>query len=343
MDDQMQPQQNAMAQPSVPAPEPMVNEAPQMPRRGMNTNMLFIGLAVVAVLLTITLVVANATGADIKSWFSFGNSSQKIAQKAVDYINANGLAGGGQTATLGEVSEESGLIKFKLQIGTQSFDSYVTKDGKLLFPQAVNIGGANTTANQTPQPTAKQAPDSSKVVTEKEAFVGDVNAKLVMAFWSDYQCPFCKKAEQEVLPQLIHDYVDTGKVKLVFKDYAFLGPDSQTLAKFARAVYYTAPSKFYAWHKAMYDNQGQENTGWATEAKIMEITTKAIGAADASKALAAFKANDAQYQQEIDASKAEGIAFGITGTPATIVGTKMISGADTLANFKAAIDAELAK
>jgi len=67
-----------------------------------------------------------------------GASAKEIAQKSVDYINNNGLS---QTpATLsGEVVEESGLLKFKIKMGANEFDSYATKDGKLLFPQAFNI------------------------------------------------------------------------------------------------------------------------------------------------------------------------------------------------------------
>lgn len=67
-----------------------------------------------------------------------GASAEEIAQKSVDYINNNGLS---QTpATLsGEVVEESGLLKFKIKMGANEFDSYATKDGKLLFPQVFNM------------------------------------------------------------------------------------------------------------------------------------------------------------------------------------------------------------
>ena len=65
-------------------------------------------------------------------------SGSSVAQKSVDYINANLLQGQG-TATLENVSSEGGVIKFTIKIGTQTYDSYATKDGKLFFPQAFKL------------------------------------------------------------------------------------------------------------------------------------------------------------------------------------------------------------
>ncbi len=345
----MQPNQPAQpgqmpSQPPMQQTPPPMQSAPQqqwMPKRS-NKNALYVGIAVIAVLITAAVAVGNAKNVDIFSSLGLGMSKEAVAKNAIDYINANNLAGPGQTAVAQAVSEESGLVKIKVQIGANTFDSYATKDGKLLFPTAIQLTPTTGTGSTpTPNPTA-QAVDIAKVKIDGEPFTGNVNAPVVMAFWSDYQCPFCKQVEQQVIPQVIKDYVNTGKVKIVFKDYPFLGADSQTLARFARAVWETDPAKFYVWNKAMYDNQGQENTGWATQDKIMSITTTAIGASDANKALALFKKNGDAYQALMDADKAEGTSFGITGTPGTIIGKTLISGADSYDNFKKAIDAQLA-
>lgn len=190
----------------------------------------------------------------------------------------------------------------------------------------------------TPQPQAPVAVDVSKVKTDGEPFIGNVNAPVTMAYWYDYQCPFCQKAEQETMPQIIKNYVDTGKVKIVFKDYQFLSEDSQRLGRVSRAVWEAVPSKFYQWHKAVYDNQGIENTGWATDAKILSITTEVLGAADAQKVMALASKNADIYQKEMDDDKAEGAAMGITGTPGTIIGKQLVSGAQPYAAFQSAIE-----
>ena len=77
----------------------------------------------------------------------FGMSNDQVGKRAVDYINNNQLS---QTpASLVSVSEESGLVKVKIKIGETEFDSYATKDGKLLFPQAFNMSGQESVGDNS--------------------------------------------------------------------------------------------------------------------------------------------------------------------------------------------------
>ena len=77
--------------------------------------------------------------------------SQKVAQKAIDFINTNLLQG--QTATLGTVKETSGVYEFQLKLGTQEYTSYVTKDGKYLFTSGIDM----TPSTSTPSTTSASA------------------------------------------------------------------------------------------------------------------------------------------------------------------------------------------
>jgi protein-disulfide isomerase len=212
-------------------------------------------------------------------------------------------------------------------------------NGKGSTTTATNSGNAP----QQPQTTqlVVQAVDITKVKIAGNPFIGNPNAPVTMAYWYDYQCPFCKRNEEDTMPQIIKNYVDTGKVKIVFKDFQFLSEDSQRLGKVSRAVWDIDPSKFYQWHKAVYDNQGTENTGWATDAKILSITTGVLGTIDAQKVMQLAVKNGDVYQKEIDADKAEGGAMGINGTPGTIIGKQLISGAQPYAAFKQAVDVVL--
>jgi len=111
-------------------------------------------------------------------------SDKKVVQKAIDYINKN-LLQPGTTASLVSVVEESGVYKFKISIGGQEYPSYITKDGRLLWPQDAIVLDATTTASQS-QPTATQeAPKSDKV---------DVKL-FVMSY-----CPYGLQAEKMYLP-----------------------------------------------------------------------------------------------------------------------------------------------
>lgn len=207
----------------------------------------------------------------------------------------------------------------------------------ILGPSNRDTLGADARARQPPSQTA----DISKVKIAGEPFIGNQNAPVTIAYWYDYQCPFCRQNEETTMPQVVKDYVDTGKVKFVFKDFQFLGVDSQTLGQFSRAVWAVAPNKFYQWHKAVFDNQGTENSGWATHDKIMSITTSVLGA-DATKIDQQVTVNGAAYQKEMDADKTEGAAFGVTGTPGSLIGKRLIEGAQPYAAIKQVIDLTLA-
>ena len=142
------------------------------------------------------------------------------------------------------------------------------------------------------------------------------------------------------MTQIMKNYVDTGKVRVVFKDFEFLGADSQTIGLWGRAVWDTAPTKFYQWHKAVYDNQGTENTGWATTDKLVSIT-KSVAGLDISKIQQLVKTNQAAYQKAMDADKAEGSGFGVSGTPSMIVGKQLVVGAQPYTTFQTALDQQL--
>ncbi len=182
-----------------------------------------------------------------------------------------------------------------------------------------------------------------------DPYIGKENAKVVLAYWSDYQCPFCKAVEMghEQIPQiapsfpaLIAEYVDTGKLKIVFKDYPFLSEDSDTAALYGRAVWELYPSKYWEWREAMFHAQDEEHGGFGNEATILELSGKISGvSAPALKAKVTEKME--AYKADIAADRAEGSAFGINGTPGFITGKTLIPGADSLANFKKAIDAQL--
>ena len=99
------------------------------------------------------------------------------------------------------------------------------------------------------------------------------------------------------------------------------------------AVWEVAPNKFYDWHKTMYAKQG---SGWGSKEDILALTQSLGINSNRVDNLMTSKADE--YQKFIDADKAEGTAFGIRGTPGTIIGKQVISGAQPYATFKSAID-----
>jgi protein-disulfide isomerase len=236
---------------------------------------------------------------------------------------------------------ESESKKFKLTTPVSVIIAGVIIAGAILWTGHASTPTPTAIAQQGQTQTAPQTADISKVKIAGEPFIGNPNASVTIAFWFDYQCPFCKKFETEVMPQIVKDYVDTGKVRVIFKDFQFLGQDSQTLGQFSRAVWAVAPDKFYEWHKAIYDNSGTENSGWATHDKIMSITSGVLGTSVATQVAQLVVSQGANYQKLMDADKAEGGSFGVSGTPSTLIGKQMIVGAQPYSAVKQLIDSAL--
>lgn len=204
-----------------------------------------------------------------------------------------------------------------------------------------NKGAGNGVAN-APQPQGATQPsaqtvDIAKVKTAGQPFIGNPNAPVTMAYWYDYQCPFCKRFETGVMPQLFTDYIKTGKVKIVYKDFQFLGQDSQTAGLAGRAVWEVAPDKFYEWHRAMYDKQDNENSGWGSQDDVLALTKTIIGA-DADKVAELMLSKQTEYQKAMNADKAEGSSFWVSGTPSLIIGKQMIVGAQPYSAVKQLIE-----
>jgi protein-disulfide isomerase len=191
-------------------------------------------------------------------------------------------------------------------------------------------------------PALPPAVDVAEVVTNGQPFIGPPDAPVTMAYWFDYQCPFCQRVEQTVMPDLIKNYVAPGTLRIVFKDFAFLGPDSTTAALAGRAVWDVAPEKFYEWHSAMFSRQDGENGGWGSKADILALT-RTIPGIDAAKVEELMTSKAAEYEVSLQASGLEGSNMGISGTPGAIGGKRIIVGAQPYGQFKLAVDAALAE
>lgn len=215
---------------------------------------------------------------------------------------------------------------------------YLEKNNTVLatLPSQQQAGGLP----QQPQPQVEV--NIKDVDVKNEPYIGDQNAPITMAYWFDFQCPFCKRFETDTMPTLIEKYVNTGKLKIVFKDYQFLGPDSTTAGLAENAVWETAPGSYQAWHKSMYENQDDENAGWGKKEDIITMT-RAIPGIDADQVSSLMDQEKEAYQKELGEDNQEGTKFGVSGTPGFVVGDQSISGAQPLSTFTQIIDALLKK
>jgi len=218
--------------------------------------------------------------------------------------------------------------------------------GAVLWNGSRPSTGAQQAGGTAPAPSA----DIKKVKTAGNPFIGREDAPVTIAFWSDFQCPFCKAAEVGGIPQIptppslpdiIKNYVDTGKVKIVFMDFTFLGADSVTAALYNRSVWKLYPAAYFEWRTAMYTAQDEEGDQGFGDAASIDKLNATIPGIDAAKVAADVKANTATYQAMLDSDKAEAGKAGVNATPAFIIGKEVILGAYPYARFQAAIDAVL--
>lgn len=178
--------------------------------------------------------------------------------------------------------------------------------------------------------------------TAGRPYVGNADAPVVIAFWADYQCPFCKKFEQETFPPIMRDYVQTGKAKVVFYEFPFLGSDSTDAARYSQAIWKLYPDRYLDWRTAMYAAQDAENGGFGDAASIDKLDAKIPGL-DAAKITADVKANQAAYDAAIAADRAEGQKAGVNATPSFVIGGALVQGAVPYQQFQAVLDAALAR
>ncbi|MBI4360631.1 DsbA family protein [Candidatus Micrarchaeota archaeon] len=192
----------------------------------------------------------------------------------------------------------------------------------------------------TLQPTATPAPqvDYRDLIQDFAGAEGDENAPVTIVEFSDYQCPFCRSFFESSLPQIREQYVNTGKVRIVFKDFPLsFHPDAPKAAEAARCA--GDQGKYFDMHDAIYQGQGPANLGTVTINESVYATyAKQLGL------------NEAQFQTCLDSGKftqavqgdfAQGVAAGVSGTPSFYVNNQLLVGAQPFSVFKQAIDAEL--
>ncbi len=170
--------------------------------------------------------------------------------------------------------------------------------------------------------------------SDDDAILGDPNAPITIVEFSDYQCPFCMRFWSETLPEIKEKYIDTGQVKLVYRDYPLAShPQADEMAMMAECTRsLTDDAGYYAMHDAIFAAGGRYD-----EASLTQVAVD-LGA-DANELANCME--NREFEDEIYADLADGQALGITGTPGFIVGNQKISGAQPFRVFEEAIESQL--
>lgn len=103
----------------------------------------------------------------------------------------------------------------------------------------------------------------TKGIPQSAFTIGRASAPVTVREFIDPQCPVCKTASEETIPDIVTGPVKDGTAKLVIEPLTFLGPDSATAAQAIAAA--AQQNKGFAYTEIVYANQGKENSGWATD------------------------------------------------------------------------------
>lgn len=223
----------------------------------------------------------------------------------------------------------------------------------LLLEKEVKANSAQVATQQAaaPQPQAVPTEDTTpkKVSVDDDPILGNSNAKITMIEFSDYECPFCKRYFDDTYSQIKKDYIETGKVKLVYRDLPLaFHQNAHKEAEAAECIREQGgDSVYFKFHDEIFTRTTSNGLGLALD----QLPVIANGLGLNGQALQTCL-DSGKYKAEVDKDIADAGKVGATGTPTffigksssngVITGTKLV-GAQPFSAFKQVIDDELKK
>lgn len=172
--------------------------------------------------------------------------------------------------------------------------------------------------------------------------LGDPHAPITLVEFGDYQCHFCNVHFHNTEHDLLKDFISTGKVKMIFKDFTIIGPDSVNAAHGTHCA--NDQGKFWEYHDILYNNWTGENNGWASSENLLKYAQEI----ELDINLWSECMVNAKYSQIVSNSSKDARDLGLTGTPAFFVvgpnnDVTKIFGAQPYENFEQVFNSELEK
>jgi protein-disulfide isomerase len=197
---------------------------------------------------------------------------------------------------------------------------------------AYNLGSNGNTGNViVPTEKDRAAPVAKFEVNGNDHILGDPNAPVTIIEYSDFECPFCSRFFTGALPLIKSEYVDTGKVKFIYRHFPL---SFHAMAQPAAEASECAADQgmFWEYHDTVFENQDALSKTnlikWAESLGLNMIEFE--NCLDSGK-----------HKNKVNNDIKTGQAAGVRGTPATFVNGKLISGAVPFGTFQQAIEAEL--
>jgi len=203
----------------------------------------------------------------------------------------------------------------------------------LLLVVSVFTGGFNFKQGNTIKNSNPGNIDSinMKNLIEDDSIKGDPNAPVTIVEFSDYECPFCAKFYAQAFKQIESEYIDTGKVKFVYRDFPLnFHAQAQKAAEAAECA--GEQGKYFEMHDKLFElGVSGGVTAFKQYASDIGLDTDEFNSCLDSGAMTS----------EVKKDMLDGQKLGVKGTPAFFINGEMISGAQPYSVFKSAIDSAL--
>lgn len=181
------------------------------------------------------------------------------------------------------------------------------------------------------QPTQPpQEPDIVQVSADDDPVKGNANAPVTIIEFSEFQCPFCGRFARDTLPEIQKNYIDTGKVKFVYRDFV-VHSTSQKAQEATECA--EEQGKYWEMHDLLYNNQGSLDVeslrGYASELGLNTVNFNSC-------------LDSGKYTSEVQKDTSDGRSYGVRGTPSFFINGKKLVGAQPYSAFQQAIEEALA-
>lgn len=194
--------------------------------------------------------------------------------------------------------------------------------------KTAGLGDTGGSTTPSPSPSGGSAVSVSE---DNDPFTGDENAPVVMIEFSDFECPFCGRFFNETLSQVEEKYINTGKVKFVYRDFPLsFHPNAQKAAEAGECA--NEQGKFWEMHDMIFENQS-----------AIAVANLKTYAANLGLNTGQFNSclDSGKYADEVASDVADGTAAGVSGTPTFFINGQILVGAQPFSAFEQVIEAEL--
>ena len=232
------------------------------------------------------------------------------------------------------------LVALVVVLGGVSVSQLVQLQSAETVGAAASATGASAEAGASAQPgEAGSCPAPERREPNDPMALGDVDAPVVIAEWTDFRCPYCGVFSRDTLPTLIEEYVDTGKVRLEVHNVDFIDGDvSARVAVAARAA--GEQDRYFEYLFEVYDAMHQERPE-ITDSLLVDYAKQA-GVPDIARFTADL--DSSELLAELRASSAQAKQLGVGSVPffAETDGCQVLQGAQPIEQFRGFLDSAVA-